>query len=232
MSARCLLLPAVFLLPGAPLAPAPGGADKELAAALRKAAALDSYGFRVEEAPARSPGGAVECQYQKGRPLFCRADGIDFYRRDEVLVYEQGGRWQRTRRGTVSDPLRILAASAKVARVRLPHEELALLAGGLTGVKGKRREKGVSVYEAALTDEGVRKLAPSEFRGVARGGTARFRVNDDQVVVGYTLTFRLKGSLGNAEVDGEATRTVEIRDPGSTRVDPPAGAREALQQGE
>src|SRR4051812_1130350 len=226
---RCrLLLPAFLLLPAIPQAPAPGGAEKELASAHRKAAAMDSYRFRVEETPARGPGGGVECKYQKGRPLFCRADGIDFYRQGEVMVYEQGGRWQRTRRGTVSDPLRILGASAKVTRVRLPHEELALLAGGLTGVKRTEKAKGATVYEAALTEEVVRKLAPSEFRVVARAGSARFRVNGD-AVVGYALTFRLKGSLGNAEVDGEATRTVSLDDRGSTRVELPAGAREALE---
>src|SRR5437763_1184925 len=118
-----MTVPSLVLL-AAGFAPGPDRAERDLAAALRQAAALESYDFTVAERPGVGAGDAVECKYRKGQPLSCKADGIAFYRQGDTLVYERGGRWQRTRQGTLSDPLRILGASAKVRRVRLPHEEV------------------------------------------------------------------------------------------------------------
>ena len=48
-------------------------------------------------------------------------------------------------------------------------------------------------------------------------------------VVRYAVTLRLKGRLGDAEIDGTTTRTVEVSEVGSTKVDVPEAARKALE---
>lgn len=202
--------------------------DKELEMLAGKAGALKSYTFTVDQQP--GDGRAVEGKYQAGQPVYFKADGLEFYRDGDVLVYQDGGRWQRTRTGTLSDPLRILAPSARVRKVAtLPHEELARLAGDLTDVKKTAgKQKGTTLYTGTLTAAALKKWAATEVRSVVQEGTVKVSVADGQVTR-YTVSLRLKGRLGNAEVDGTSERTVEVRDVGSTKVDVPAPARKALE---
>ena len=174
---------------------------------------MDSYTFRTEE-QGGGPGPAVEGKYQKGQPAWFRAADVEFYRDGDRLAYRHGGRWLRSRTGILSDPLPVLAAAAAVRGARLPHEELAALDGHL---------QDVGPAEAA------RVLARSEHRAVARGGTVRLWVDAGGHVTKYEIRIRLQGRLGDAEVDGTATRSVTLSGRGSTRVEVPAGARKALE---
>lgn len=226
---RMRLLTAVaaglLLAAEAPKPPAPGAA---LDRALHRTAAATGYTFTTRDGPAKAP--TVEGTYEKGKPVALRAERIDFYRKGKVLVYQDAGRWQKTRTGTVSDPLRILGASAKVRAAGLPHEELAVLEKGVEGVKkAAKKEGGATVYSGTLTAEAVKKLTPAAYRDVARGGRARVWVNADGAVVKYAITLVLKGRLGSAEVDGERDKTVTVADVGSARVKVPEGATKALE---
>ncbi len=198
--------------------------DDDLAKALRAVNHADSYTFTVVE----GGEGAVEGKYQKDRPTSFTADGIDFFRQGDALVYQQGGRWQKAKTGTQSDPLAILAASAKVRGARLPHEEVADLAKHLKNVR-KVAEKKHTVYQAQLTEDGARALAKPADREVARGGRARLQVDGRGRLVRYEITIRLKGRRGNADVDGEANRKITIRDMGGTRVDVPDDVKKLLE---
>jgi hypothetical protein len=190
--------------------------------------ARGGYAFTLEQKPGPGTGGAVEVKYQKGKPLYCKADMIEFFKKGDAVVYKQGDSWVRSKRGTVSDPLRVLGALAKVNSVRLPHEELAGLA---RLIKGRRasKEEGQTVYSADLTDEGVKRFVRPEHRGVAKGGTARFWVGRGGTLTRYEVTIRVRGRMGDAEVDGTVTKTVAIKGAGSTKVEVPAGAKKALE---
>src|SRR5215831_15948474 len=95
--------------------------DEPLAKALQSLAAAGNYRFTASDG---GPAPAVEGKYQKGEPLYAKADRIEFFRKGETLVYFANNTWQRTRTGTVSDPLIVLGASARVRSLRTPHEEL------------------------------------------------------------------------------------------------------------
>jgi hypothetical protein len=218
-----LLGAACFLLAGPPAFA--DNAAKELAGAARKAGKITSDAFQLKEGSAARP---VRGKYQKGQPLYLEADTIPFYLKGDVLVYEDAGKWQRSRTGRLSDPLRILGASAKVRRVTLPHEELAGLAKDLKDIKKAAAEKGATLYTGELKDEAVKKWAPSEDRGVTRGGTVRVWVRGG-IVIKYEVRLRLKGRRGDAQVDGSAERAVEMSAVGATKVNPPAAARKALE---
>jgi hypothetical protein len=198
--------------------------DDVLVKVLRAASKADSYAFTVQQ----SGDSAVEGKYQKDRPTSFTADRIDFFRKGDALVYKQGGTWQKTKAGTQSDPLAILAASAKVRSARLPHEDLADLAKHLKNVQ-KVQEKARTGYRAELTEDGARALAKRADRELARDGTARVWLDGEGRLARYEVTIRLKGRRGNAEVDGEATRTVTIKDVDATRVDVPDEVRKLLE---
>jgi hypothetical protein len=197
--------------------------NDELGKALRGVTAAESYTVTVTERNA-----SVEAQYQKDRPVAFRADRIDFFKKGDVLVYKQAGKWHKSKTGIESDPLLILAAGAKVRGVRLPHEELTGFDKHLKDVT-QAKEKGQTVYSATLTEEGARALSKPSDREVARGGTAKLWLDDKGRLVRYETTIRLKGRLGNAEVDGEATKTVSIKDVAATKVDVPDEVKKLLE---
>jgi hypothetical protein len=212
----------------------PAESEPALAEAVRATAALRGYWFKVEEATGRGAGAAVEGKYEKGQAAAFKADGIEFFRAGEALAYKDGAGWQRSKTGTLSDPLRVLGAAARVRGTRLPHEELTELARGLKGVKKMEAEaEGSTVYAGVFTgtldEEAAGKLAPASLRSVARGGQARLWVGLDGQVHKYSLTIRVQGTLGNAEIDGQVTRSVTLSDRGTARVEVPAEAKKALE---
>lgn len=210
----------------APWAGGAEGAGDELKIALGKTTpGLEAYGFRVEQGPGAAA--VVTGKFKKGQPLFCQADGIEFFRKGEAMVYRQGERWMRTKRGRESDPLRILAASAAVHRLCPPHEELTALVKDLGDIKKTERKGGI-VYSGTLGEAAARKLAPSEVRDLTRGGEAELWT-EDGAIVKYRYTLRVRGRLGNADVDGTRAKTVGLSGLGTTKVEVPEAARKALE---
>jgi hypothetical protein len=204
--------------------------DDEFAKAIEKGAALERYTFQTDEKPGKGAGTGVEGAYQKGQPVSFKADQFAFYKSGDALVYKMGDAWKRSKRGIESDPLTVLGSVAKVNAARLPHEEIASLGKALTDVKkSDRPDDGCTVYSGDLTPEGAAKLAPTEFHDVARAGTAKIWVNGDGVPVKYRWSIRLQGTLGNAQIDGTAEKTVKLGDIGSAKVEAPEAAKKALE---
>jgi hypothetical protein len=200
-------------------------AGDELTKALQTVSSADSYAFTLQDNPT---GPGVEAKFQKGQPHYFKADRIEFFRKGDVLVYKQNDAWQKTRTGTLSDPLLILGASAKVRAARLPHEELAVLGKALTNVKKTAEKDGVLVT-GDFAAEPARQLARSENRDLARGGTAKLWLAGDGRLAKYEIAIRVQGRLGNAEVDGTLIRTTSLSDLGKTKVELPAEAKKALE---
>ena len=190
----------------------PDGVD-DLKKALHATGNAESYRFTVQE----QSGSPVTGTFQKDTPVAMRADDIDFFRQANVLAYRNGNVWTKTRTGTLSDPLPILAASAKVKAVRLPHDELVLLEKVVRKIKGGTQDD----FSAELDKAGAQSLANSEDRELARSGTVQFWLNAEAQINKYKLSIRIQGTRGNAEVDGVVTRTVTLSQIGSARIEVP-----------
>src|SRR5262245_22816559 len=195
----------------------------DLKKSLRTIGSAESYLFTVQD----ESGSPVTGTYQKGSPIAMRADDIDFFREAKILVYRNGGIWTKTRTGTLSDPLPILAASAKVSNVRMPHEELMLVdkaAQNIRKADGRKFD-----FLADLDAAGARSLARSEDRELARSGTVQFWVNGEGQITKYRLTIRIQGKRGNADVDGIVTRTIALSDVGRAKVEVPDAVKMLLR---
>jgi hypothetical protein len=195
-------------------------AGDELAKAVDALTKAESCTFAVQ----RGPGDAVDCKFQKGQPLHVVADKMEFYRQADILVYKQGDAWMRTRTGTLSDPLRILGASAKVRAVKLPLDELTVLAKSLAQAK-QGADKSWTVN---LDADAARNLAPIEDRDLAKSATAKFWLDANSKLAKYEIAVRVLGRRGNAEVDGTVTRSITLTKVGVTEIDVPAAATKAL----
>jgi hypothetical protein len=201
----------------------------DLGAVVRKGASADGYAFTLDERPARGTAGGIEGKYQKGQPASFTADGLEFFRQGGTVVFSQAGTWKRSKTGVESDPLVVLGAVAKVCGATMPHEELAVLAKHLKAIEKAPQKDGTTLYEGDLTAAGVEKLARSEHAGVARGGAARVWADAKGLPTKYEIVIRLQGRIGNAEIDGSSTRTVNLRAVGKTRVEVPEAATKALR---
>jgi hypothetical protein len=204
-------------------------ADEDLTKALDTTAALESYTFQIDDKPGKGAGTGVEGTYQKGQPIFYKADKLLFYKKGDALVYQQGGDWKRSKRGVESDPLIVLVSVAKVNTARLPHEELSGFSKLLKEIKKGDKEDGLTPYSADLTDEGAKKLAPTENQGVAKGGAATLWLNGDGELVKYAVRIRLQGKQGNVEVNGTVEKTVKLSDLGKAKVELPEAAKKVLE---
>jgi hypothetical protein len=225
MARHVVLIAGVLLASG----PAAGGEKGGgLSAAVKKLSAAGSYAFTLGGKEGAGLGGTVEVKYEKGKPLYAKAEGVEFFKKGDAAVYKQGKSWVRSKRGTTSDPLRVLSALARVNCVRLPHEELAGL-DKLIRKGGAVKEGDQTVTTAELTPEGVKRFVPPEHRGVAKSGTAQFWVDKRGVLTKYAVTIRLKGRKGDVEVDGMTTKVVTLQGAGATTVTVPEEAKKALE---
>ena len=73
-------------------------------------------------------------------------------------------------------------------------------------------------------------LARTEHRDVARSGTAKVWVDDKGNVVKYAVTLKLQGRVGNAEIDGTATRTTTLSGAGGTKIEVPEAAKKRCRR--
>jgi hypothetical protein len=210
-----------LIILGAIASSAHAGPD-DLAKAVKSLTAADSYAF---VAKGGNPGDGVEGQYQKDKPLHVKADKMEFFRKGDLMVYKKDDAWHRTRTGTLSDPLIILGASAKVRDVRIPHEEIAALGKALSDV-----EKADATLTGKLTEAASRDLVPKADANLARGGKATIWLDAQGRATKYEFTVQLKGQRGNADVDGAYTKTVTLSGLGATRLDVPEAATMALNK--
>ncbi|MBY0229326.1 MAG: hypothetical protein K2W96_08620 [Gemmataceae bacterium] len=194
-------------------------AEDDVQAAAKKALEAGSFAFAVQQGEGKPLAGT----WEKGKPLAVTAEGIPFVREGERLVYKDGGKWQKTRTGTLSDPLRILGPSALVRSLVPPHEELVLLS---KCARGAKKEDGG--WTVALDKESAQLWVPPADRSLARSGSLRIKAKDG-TVTGWEVRVRLQGRRGDAEVDGEAARQVRLDKLGKAKAELPEEARKLLE---
>ncbi|MFO0866857.1 MAG: hypothetical protein U0744_19835 [Gemmataceae bacterium] len=188
-----------------------------------------SYAWTSEEAPGAGVVPVV-ARYEKRKPLYVVADKLECYRQGNQVAYLGDQGWMRSRTGTLSDPLRILGSVAKVRSLTMPHEELTILLGSDLKEKRNSRTKDAkqTKWVFALTGDAVRKLVPPQYAQVAQEGEAEVWAQADKLVR-YRIEIGLKGTIGNAEIDGKYTHQVNVDAIGRTIVTPPEAAMRQLE---
>ena len=221
-----------------------------LSKALKQFSDNESYSFRTALGGKSEDG--VEGKYSKDQPVYFKADGVEFFKKADTLVYKQGEQWQKTKRGIESDPLRVLVPSAKVRETTLPHEQLARIdkylkdmkqsegkgAGGTvatttTSTAPAKQSEGQgdddTVFTAELSLDGCRALLLPADKDLAKQGKIRFGVNKDGQLTFYESEIVIEGKRGDADVSGTVTRRVTVSDIGKVKFDVPDAARKALE---
>ncbi len=217
-----------------------GGRDEELAKATKKASEMESYSFKTDTKIDGKGGkglapAAVEGRFQKDQPASFKLQGTEAFRKTGVLVVKEGEAWKRLDRKKGEKPQKGQVSLLVLGSVKLPHEELADFEKNFE--KSEKAVEGeTTVYTGPLTADAARTLASSGDKAAGKGraslaytGSARVWVNKDGAIAKYELTLKGKGTVKDKEVEVGITRTVELTEIGTTKVEVPEGAKKALE---
>jgi hypothetical protein len=228
-------------------------ADEELDKAAAKAGEMGNYTCTIStkvEGGGGGGGGAgggdapqpVEMKIQADSPIYLKSGEIEVYRKGEALATKSGDTWKRPERPAQGErPDRATMAAMRLRGVKAPHESLKTL--NSSAFKEVKREDadGGKVFSGELTDEALKSFAMGGGRRPGGGGgedrpapkskgTAKIWVNGDGVVTKYeTFIEMTRTGRDDQEITTKVTRTVELKDVGSTKYEVPADAAKALE---
>jgi hypothetical protein len=207
--------------------------DEDFDKAATKAAGMSKYAFKLT---VKSEGGQgrglppADVKVDKDLAAEIKAGDTTVYKKGETLVVKEGEEWKKYERvkGAKGDrknpsPAVILEA------VKLPHEEIAEFEKKFKEAKkADEKDNGCTVFSGELTEQGASSLGNAGGKGKAQmsfTGTAKVWVNADGLVVKYSADLTGKGKRKDQDVEVKVTRTVELSDFGTAKVEVPEGAK-------
>jgi hypothetical protein len=214
-----------------------GGREGDLAAAAKKAAEMTSYAFKVDTKTDAGKGAkpvALEGRFEKDKPACFKAGALEAFRKGGVVVVKEGEAWKRVEKPAKGERKKVDPAAQALGTVKLPHEELAEFEKLLDRTE-KAADGEQTVYSGPLTIPGARGLVSTGAKNEGKAkadftysGTAKVWVNKDGAVVKYEYTVTSKGTLKEKEVSTTVTRTVEISEIGTAKVEVPEAAAKEI----
>ena len=207
----------------------------ELAEAAKKSAALENYSFKAESKASRGKHqpGPVEGRYQKDQPLGLKAGSAEGFRKGGVIVYKEGEEWKRLEKAQKGEK-KNQPAAAEFSGIKLPHEELEGFEKSFEKVeKAAEKDKDCTLWSGTLTPTAARVLVTTGGKSDAKNnatysGTAKVWVNADGFIVRYEVVSLMKGETKKGPVEVTITKTVDLTERGTTKVEVPEGAAKLL----
>ncbi|HTF58228.1 MAG TPA: hypothetical protein VK661_13435 [Planctomycetota bacterium] len=241
-----LMVVAAFALAFAP------AADEDLDKAAAKAAEMGNYSCTITVKMEGGGGGGgegrgiqpVELQVRSDAPWHLKSGELEAFKKGETLAVKEGEGWkklerpQRPAEGERPDPK---AMAAQMLRgLRAPHEILKDLKSASFKEVKREDSEGGRCFSGELTAEALKPfLMGGRRRGGGGGGdqaapqatgTAKIWVNGDGAVTKYEVNVEAKRKNRDGdEVTTKSTRTVEIKDVGSTKYEVPADAAKIFE---
>jgi hypothetical protein len=210
--------------------------NEELAEAARKSVALESYAFKVEAKAnkGKNQPAPVEGRFQKDQPIGLKIGATEGFKKGGTIVTKEGEEWKRLAKPEKGEKKQQPAAAA-FSLVKLPHEELEGFEKSFEKVeKAAEKDKDCTVWSGALTPTAARALVSTGGKADGKGnstytGTAKVWVNDKGMIVRYEIVSHLKTeSPKQGALEVTITKTVEILEPGNTKVEVPEAAAKLL----
>lgn len=213
-------------------------AAAELGKAAEGIAGLANYTFKIDlttDAGKNKPSGSMECFYDKDVGMYCKGQRLEVVKiGDKVAV--KGGKnaaeWTAVSLAEGKADKDQKRLSGLVKSIKLPGEELAGIEKKLKSV-AKAADGDLTVYSGDLTDEAARDMLSAGRRGKnpTAGGSMKIFVDAQGRIVKY----QLEGSIKTTNKDGrdvevKYSKTVELSNAGSTKVEIPEEAKKALEK--
>ena len=209
--------------------------NEELAEAAKKSAALESYSFKAETKAGKGKNqpGAAEGHVQKDQPMAFKIGSSEGFKKAASIVYKEGEEWKRLEKPQKGEKKQQPAA-AGISAVKLPHEELEAFEKNFEKVeKAAEKDNNCTLWTGTLTATAAHTLVSTGAKNEGKSnstytGTAKVWVNDQGVIVKYQIVSHMKGETKKGPVEMDITKTVEISEVGTTKVEVPEGAKKLL----
>lgn len=207
----------------------------ELAEAAKKTAASESYTFKTElkAGKGKNQPGAIEGRFQKDQPLALKAGAAEGFKKAGAIVYKDGEEWKRLEKAAKGEKKQQPTAAA-FASIKLPHEEIENFEKNFEKVeKAAEKDKDCTLWTGTLTPTAAHTLVSTGSKAEGKTtatytGTAKVWVNAQGAVVRYEIVSHMKGENKKGPVESDITKTVEISEVGSTKVEVPEAAKKLL----
>jgi hypothetical protein len=207
----------------------------ELAEAAKKTAALENYSFKEESKSSKGKRqlGPVDGRYQKDQPLALKSGSAEGFRKAGAIVYKDGEEWKRVEKPAKGEK-KNQPAAADFAGIKLPHEELEGFEKSFEKVeKAAEKDKDCALWSGTLTPTAARVLVTTGGKSDAKNnstysGTAKVWVNADGFIVRYEVVSLMKGETKKGPVEVTITKTVDLSERGTTKVEVPEAAAKLL----
>lgn len=203
--------------------------NEELTQAAKQAAETTNYTFKTTLSRVGGGGGgnggpqALEAKVDGDNPIQFKGGKIEAYKKGEKLVTKnQEGSWAEAQPPQKGAEKEKGAKAVQLLRgVKAPHEELAGIDASFKEAKKDEKETECSVWSGDLTDEAAKKFAGRAGNKMTTTGSAKIWIHADGSIVKYEITLTIKGENNKGPVDQTVTKTVEISEVGSTKVEMP-----------
>ena len=213
--------------------------NEEIAQAAKKAAEMESYSFKVDVKAGKGKKGppSYEGKYQKDQPLALKTGTTEGFKKGAVVVAKEGEEYKKVEKPKKGAKKDASPASLALAffDVKLPHEIFEGLEKSFEKIeKAAEKDKDCAVWSGPLTAEGARGIASTGAKSEAKAnltytGTAKVWINAQGFIVRFEASVDVKGDSAKGEINQKVTKTVEIGDIGSAKVELPEAAKKALE---
>lgn len=210
--------------------------------AARKTSELTNYSFRIELAFEGGPGGgghppATQARYDKDIGLYGKVgETAEFVKiADKVAFTDREGNWRRPPQGQ-SGGRGYGMMGLFLRNLKAPHEDVKGLDARFKKIeKQNNRENGCDVYAGELTEEAAREILPmrrilDRLQDAEISGEAKLWVNSDGILVRYEIRCVVKANFNGNDFEMTFTRTTELSDIGTTKVEIPDEAKKLLEE--
>jgi len=220
------------------------GDGEGLVRATKKAAELDNYSFksqtRIDGGHGKGNAKPITGKFEKDAPCSLESGKTHVYREGARLVFKWREVWMRSESAAKKDKSqdkeakKFLQMISEIGALRAPHQELSQFEEYLAEVRevDAPEENGV-VFEGTLTPEGAQRLVSGDEKtkgDLTYSGTARVWLTAEESVAKYEVTIKITGRKKGKDVNQTVTRTVEIFDVGTTKVEVEEAARSLLDE--
>lgn len=210
--------------------------NEELAQAGKKTTELESYAFKIDVKAGKGKKGApsYEGRYEKDQPLWLKTGTTEGFKKGSVVVAKDGEDYkkvEKAKKGAKKDASPALA----FYDVKLPHEQFEGLEKSFEKVeRAEEKDKDCTVWSGTLTPEGARAVAATGSKAEAKAnlnytGTAKVWINAQGLIVRYEASVDVKGDSPKGEINQHVTKTIEITEIGTAKVELPEAAKKAFE---
>ncbi len=221
--------------------------DEGLDKAAAKAAEMTNYSYKtttITEGLGKGGVGkpvVIEVKIEKDKPWQLKAGGAEQFKQGEKVIVKEGDAWKEMAKpekpadGSKPDR-KAMAINMALRGLKAPHEQVKDIGTKIKDVKREDSDGG-ACYSGELTEDAAKEFGAIQTgKGGNKGpsfkvtGSVKVFVNGEGSITKLEIVTEGKGTVKDQEMTVKQTKTIEISEVGSTKVEVPEEVTKLLGQ--